>query len=479
MSEQVFTNLTNCGPVSVYVNDGVVSRIRPLVADDEAEFRPWVIEADGKRYSPPRKFNLAPMAHAERRRLYSDDRIKYPMKRVDFDPNGERNPQNRGKSAYERISWDEALDIVSGEIARVKRDLRQLGDQRHDLLSPQLGHRRLQDGPLHALHELSRGHPRLRQPGQLGGVALGRHPHVRLLLAPRHARAVRQSPGRDAQLRDDRLLVQRPRHHARDVLGSGVGHLADVAQGEGRPGRLHRPLPQLHQRDLRRRQVDRAAHGHGHGAGDGDRLRVDHRGHLRQGVRRRPHHRLRRVQALRARRDGRRAQDAGVGGRGERRRGARHPHAGPGVGRQAHRPRGRRARRRGQRLPHCLRHGVGADDGAPPGHAGPRQARHHHRGRLDGRAGRVRDLVPGLRRADGPHVPLDEGRQVHPAELDQAAPVPAHRAGRHPRSGPSSGTAPASAASRSSSSSSTSCTPPRAARRSSSGTATAAPSWAP
>ena len=52
MSEQVFTNLTNCGPVSVYVNDGVVTRIRPLVADDEAEFRPWVIEADGKKYSP-------------------------------------------------------------------------------------------------------------------------------------------------------------------------------------------------------------------------------------------------------------------------------------------------------------------------------------------------------------------------------------------------------------------------------------------
>ena len=121
MSEQVFTNLTNCGPVSVYVNDGVVTRIRPLVADDEAEFRPWVIEADGKQYSPPKKFNLAPMVHAERRRLYSDERIKYPMKRVDFDPDGERNPQNRGKSAYERISWDEALDIVSSEIARVKK----------------------------------------------------------------------------------------------------------------------------------------------------------------------------------------------------------------------------------------------------------------------------------------------------------------------------------------------------------------------
>jgi trimethylamine-N-oxide reductase (cytochrome c) len=120
MSEQVFTNCTNAGPVSVYVKDGKVTRIRPLVAD-EKDFKPWVIEAGGKKYSPPKKFNIAPYVHAERRRLYSDERIKYPMKRVDFDPNGERNTQNRGKSAYERISWDEALDIVAGEIKRIRK----------------------------------------------------------------------------------------------------------------------------------------------------------------------------------------------------------------------------------------------------------------------------------------------------------------------------------------------------------------------
>ncbi len=119
MTEQVFTNCTNCGPVSVYVKNGKVVRVRPLVAD-EKDFKPWVIEAGGKEYSPPRKFSLSPFVHGERRRIYSDERIKYPMKRVDFDPAGDRNPQNRGKSPYERISWDEALDLVSGEIKRVK-----------------------------------------------------------------------------------------------------------------------------------------------------------------------------------------------------------------------------------------------------------------------------------------------------------------------------------------------------------------------
>jgi anaerobic selenocysteine-containing dehydrogenase len=119
MTEKVYTNCTNSGPVSVYVRDGKIIRIRPLVADPK-DYEPWVIEAGGKKYSPPKKVTLAPCVHAERRRIYSEERILYPMKRVDFDPNGERNPQNRGKSRYERISWDEAATIVAGEIKRVR-----------------------------------------------------------------------------------------------------------------------------------------------------------------------------------------------------------------------------------------------------------------------------------------------------------------------------------------------------------------------
>ncbi|MBN1833683.1 MAG: molybdopterin-dependent oxidoreductase [Deltaproteobacteria bacterium] len=118
--EKVFTNCTNEGPITVTVKDGKVTRIQPLVMK-ESDFKPWTIEAGGKKYTPPLKANLAPFIHAERTRLYSPDRIKYPLKRIDFDPNGKRNQENRGISGYERISWDEALDITVGEIKRIRK----------------------------------------------------------------------------------------------------------------------------------------------------------------------------------------------------------------------------------------------------------------------------------------------------------------------------------------------------------------------
>ncbi|MBW1771922.1 MAG: molybdopterin-dependent oxidoreductase [Deltaproteobacteria bacterium] len=116
-----YTNNTNGGPVFVYVKEGRIIRITPIEFD-ENDSEPWTIEARGKKFTPPRKTTITPFTLAWKSMVYSKERLLYPMKRVDFDPNGERNCRNRGISGYERISWDEALDMVAGEIKRVKRD---------------------------------------------------------------------------------------------------------------------------------------------------------------------------------------------------------------------------------------------------------------------------------------------------------------------------------------------------------------------
>jgi molybdopterin guanine dinucleotide-containing S/N-oxide reductase-like protein len=114
-----YCNMANGGPLAVYVKNGKIVRMTPI-SFDERDPQPWSIEAKGKTFTPPRKTSLAPHGQNVKSIIYSPDRLLYPMKRVDFDPDGERNAQNRGISGYERISWDEALDIVSNEIKRQK-----------------------------------------------------------------------------------------------------------------------------------------------------------------------------------------------------------------------------------------------------------------------------------------------------------------------------------------------------------------------
>ncbi|MBW1772821.1 MAG: molybdopterin-dependent oxidoreductase, partial [Deltaproteobacteria bacterium] len=116
-----YVNNSNGMPVFVYVKDGKIIRITPIDLDDN-DAASWSIRARGKEFTPPRKTTLSPYSCANKSIVYSPDRLLYPMKRVDFDPNGERNCEKRGISGYERISWDEALDIVASEIKRVKKD---------------------------------------------------------------------------------------------------------------------------------------------------------------------------------------------------------------------------------------------------------------------------------------------------------------------------------------------------------------------
>jgi molybdopterin guanine dinucleotide-containing S/N-oxide reductase-like protein len=120
--------LSFMGPVGGYpcttdISNGKIVRIRPLHYDwkyDPKEFKPWKIEARGQTFEPGMKTLVSPYGLAYKKRVYSPNRILYPLKRVDWNPDGERNTENRGKSNYVRISWDEALDIIVSELKRVR-----------------------------------------------------------------------------------------------------------------------------------------------------------------------------------------------------------------------------------------------------------------------------------------------------------------------------------------------------------------------
>jgi anaerobic selenocysteine-containing dehydrogenase len=110
-------------PAAVDVTDGKIVRIRPLHFDDKYtrdQIKPWRIEKNGQFLEPPLKHQMPPYQLAYKKRVFSPNRIRYPLKRVDWDPVGERNSQNRGKSKFKRISWDEAATLIVEEIKRIQ-----------------------------------------------------------------------------------------------------------------------------------------------------------------------------------------------------------------------------------------------------------------------------------------------------------------------------------------------------------------------
>jgi anaerobic dimethyl sulfoxide reductase subunit A len=74
---------------------------------------PYVIHVrDGKalRIEPHEELKACVRGYGYIRRVYAPDRLKYPMKRTG----------KRGDGAFERISWEKALDTVARELIRVK-----------------------------------------------------------------------------------------------------------------------------------------------------------------------------------------------------------------------------------------------------------------------------------------------------------------------------------------------------------------------
>ena len=162
-------------------------RMTPIEFDAN-DPQPWTIEARGLKFTPPRKTTLAPHGQNAKSIVYSPDRLLYPMKRVDFDPNGERNPQNRGKSGYVRISWDEALDLVADEIKRLKSTygpgVMAVSHGSHHTWG-NIGYYLSRAPPL---PQCRRPHPGAPQPRQLGRLVLGRGASLGLHAARRPER---------------------------------------------------------------------------------------------------------------------------------------------------------------------------------------------------------------------------------------------------------------------------------------------------
>ena len=119
---------TGGDPVAVDSKNGKIVRIRPLRWDsrythEELAESLWKIEVKGKTLTIPYKTAPPYMAMAYKNRVYSKNRVLYPLKRVDWEPGGDPakiNAHNRGKSKFKRISWEEAIDIMVSEINRVR-----------------------------------------------------------------------------------------------------------------------------------------------------------------------------------------------------------------------------------------------------------------------------------------------------------------------------------------------------------------------
>jgi anaerobic selenocysteine-containing dehydrogenase len=123
--EQVFLNgAGNMGGsvagLWVYVKNGRIIRVRPASRPPDKVQKTWQITVGNRVFAPGPRDGHPRVAHHTltfRRRVYDPHRIKYPMKRVDWSPDN-RNPQNRGKSKFVRISWDEAISTIASELKR-------------------------------------------------------------------------------------------------------------------------------------------------------------------------------------------------------------------------------------------------------------------------------------------------------------------------------------------------------------------------
>jgi len=100
----------NCGgrcSNKVLVKEGVVLRQK---TDDV-----YPDEEDGHFQN-----RACPRGRSQQQQCFGADRLKYPMKRKNWQPGGQDvNGELRGVDEWERISWDEAFEMITGEFTRI------------------------------------------------------------------------------------------------------------------------------------------------------------------------------------------------------------------------------------------------------------------------------------------------------------------------------------------------------------------------
>ena len=114
LSEEKWIPITcwvDCGgkcPTRALVKDGTIVRIK---GDDT---HPDSVEFPQQR--------CCARGRAQRHHVLAADRLKYPMKRKNWQPGGGKenvHPELRGIDEWERITWDEAIDMLASETRRI------------------------------------------------------------------------------------------------------------------------------------------------------------------------------------------------------------------------------------------------------------------------------------------------------------------------------------------------------------------------
>ena len=91
---------TCCGICNQYSHCGIDAYVR----DGR------IIHVEGSADNPHTCGKLCPRGAAIRQYVYNKDRILYPMRRA---------KEDRGKDKWERVTWDEALDIIYDEVHKI------------------------------------------------------------------------------------------------------------------------------------------------------------------------------------------------------------------------------------------------------------------------------------------------------------------------------------------------------------------------